>query len=259
MQRIERDGVALAYTEAGSGAPPMLLVHGWTCDHSYFQPQFEHFSGSHRTVAVDLRGHGASDKPEQEYTADLFADDLAYLIGTLGLEKPVVIGHSMGGAIVLALAQRHPELPGAIVMVDGAAVPAHGTAEGVQPFVDGLYSPAYREVQRAFVEGALFDPTDDPALRERVVREMTAVPQHVTASCIKNLVAYDWEAAARACTVPALNVVAARPIQDVQLTRELMPNLVHGQTVGAGHFLQLLVPEQLNAMIDRFLQLCVPA
>ena len=259
MQRIEREGVALAYTEAGGGAPPILLVHGWTCDHSYFQPQFDHFARNHRTVAVDLRGHGESDKPAQEYTADVFADDLAFLIDALQLTKPVVVGHSMGGAVVLALAQRHPELPGAIVMVDGAAVPARGNADAIQPFVAGLYSPAYRDVQRGFVENVLFDPTDDPALRERVVREMTAVPQHVTASCIKNLVAYDWEAAARACTVPALNIVAARPIQDVQLTRELIPNVVHGQTVGAGHFLQLLVPDQLNAMIDRFLDLHVPA
>jgi pimeloyl-ACP methyl ester carboxylesterase len=259
VQTLQRDGVTLAYTEAGSGEPPILLVHGWTCNHSYFQPQFEHFARSHRTVAVDLRGHGASDKPEQEYTADGFADDLAWLAGELGLHKPIVIGHSMGGAIVLALAQRHPDLPRAIVMVDGAAVPRRGATTAVQAFVAGLYSAAYLEVQRAFVESALFDPTDDPALRERVTREMTASPQHVTASCIKNLTAYDFEAAARACAVPALNVVAARPIQDVQLTRELMPNLVHGQTVGAGHFLQLLVPDQLNAMIDRFLALYLPA
>jgi pimeloyl-ACP methyl ester carboxylesterase len=259
VQTLQRDGVTLAYTEAGSGEPPILLVHGWTCNHSYFQPQFEHFARSHRTVAVDLRGHGASDKPEQEYTADGFADDLAWLAGELGLHKPIVIGHSMGGAIVLALAQRHPDLPGAIVMVDGAAVPRRGATEAVQSFVAGLYSAAYLDVQRAFVESALFDPTDDPALRERVTREMTTSPQHVTASCIKNLTAYDFEAAARACAVPALNVVAARPIQDVQLTRELMPNLVHGQTVGAGHFLQLLVPDQLNAMIDRFLALYLPA
>lgn len=259
MQKLQRDGVTLAYTEAGSGEPPVLLVHGWTCNHTYFQPQFEHFSRAHRTVAVDLRGHGESDKPQQEYTLDGFADDLAWLAGELGLRKPIVIGHSLGGAIVLALAQRHPDLPGAIVMVDGAAVRARGSAEALQPMIEALYGPAYLDVQRTIVENTLFDPTDDPALRERVVREMTASPQHVTASCLKNLVVYDQEAAARACAVPALNVVAARPIQDVALTRELMPNLIHGQTVGAGHFLQLLVPDQLNAMIESFLALHVPA
>jgi pimeloyl-ACP methyl ester carboxylesterase len=56
MQSLVRDGVRLAYTEAGSGDPPLLFVHGWCCDHSYFQPQFEHFQRGHRVVAVDLRG-----------------------------------------------------------------------------------------------------------------------------------------------------------------------------------------------------------
>ena len=68
MRRLERDGVALFCDEAGGGEPPILLVHGWCGDHTYMAPQFEHFRRQHRTVAVDLRGHGRSDEPEQEYT-----------------------------------------------------------------------------------------------------------------------------------------------------------------------------------------------
>jgi pimeloyl-ACP methyl ester carboxylesterase len=108
MQRLEQDGLALFYEETGEGEPPILLVHGWCCDHTYFAPQFEHFArrGRH-VVAVDLRGHGKSDKPHQSYTVQLFADDLAWMCAQIGLEKPVVIGHSMGGVIVLALALRY--------------------------------------------------------------------------------------------------------------------------------------------------------
>lgn len=124
--------------------------------------------------------------------------------------------------------------------------------------MEALYSPVYREAQRSMIESMLFEPTDEPAVRERIVREMTASLQYVTASSFKNLVAYDLADAARACRVPVLNVVGARPLQDVARTRALIPHLVHGQVVGAGHFLQLLVPEQLNAMIERFLHLYVP-
>ena len=64
MRRLERDGVALCYEEAGEGEPPVLLAHGWCCDNTYFAPQFEHFAEwGHRVVAVDLRGAGQSDKP----------------------------------------------------------------------------------------------------------------------------------------------------------------------------------------------------
>ena len=82
MRRLRRDGVALFYEEAGVGEPPMLLVHGLACDHTHLTPQLEHFSDDHRVVAVDLRGHGQSDAPHQEYTIEGFADDLACAPGS---------------------------------------------------------------------------------------------------------------------------------------------------------------------------------
>ncbi|HCL62979.1 MAG TPA: alpha/beta hydrolase, partial [Rhizobiales bacterium] len=116
MKSLRRNGVALFYEEADGGEPPIVLVHGWCCDHSFFAPQLEHFArAGHRVVAVDLRGHGQSDKPEQPYTMQLFADDLAFLCGELKLVKPVVIGHSMGGVVAFAFAVRYPKLPSAIV------------------------------------------------------------------------------------------------------------------------------------------------
>ena len=77
MRSLRRDGVALFYEEAQGDEPPVLLVHGIGCDHTYLAPQFEYFARrGHRVVAVDLRGHGKSDKLEQSYTVELFADDL---------------------------------------------------------------------------------------------------------------------------------------------------------------------------------------
>ena len=67
------------YEETGEWEPPVLLIHGSCCDHTYFAPQFYHFAHrGHRVVAVDLRGHGRSDKPHQDYTMQVFADDLAW-------------------------------------------------------------------------------------------------------------------------------------------------------------------------------------
>src|SRR6476659_7787309 len=97
MKKLTRDGVALAYDEAGRGDPPIVLVQCWTCDYTSFAPQFHHFSSAQRVIAVDLRGHGESDKPRQAYTVAGFGDDLVWLCRELGVAKPVVIGHSMGG------------------------------------------------------------------------------------------------------------------------------------------------------------------
>ncbi len=128
MGQLRRDGVALAYEEAGSGAPPILLVHDLGSDHTSFASQFEYLRRSHRVVAVDLRGHGQSDKPEGAYTVALLADDLAWLCYELGLYRPVVLGHGLGGMVALDLAARYRDLPSAIVVVAraraGQAMPA---------------------------------------------------------------------------------------------------------------------------------------
>src|SRR5260370_1175362 len=108
---LKRDGVRLAHFEAAPKAPqspPLVLVNGWTGDHGIFTPQIAHFGQTRRVVAVDLRGHGASDAPEQEYTIPGFADDIAWQCPQLGLQKPVVIGHSFAGPLVLAFSGLSP-------------------------------------------------------------------------------------------------------------------------------------------------------
>jgi pimeloyl-ACP methyl ester carboxylesterase len=84
-----RNGVRLAYIDSGDGPKSILLVHGWGYDHTALAPQIEFFRNSYRVIAVDLRGHGASDAPHEEYTVQVFADDLAYLCGELRLQRPL--------------------------------------------------------------------------------------------------------------------------------------------------------------------------
>jgi pimeloyl-ACP methyl ester carboxylesterase len=144
VERLRRDGVALAYAEAGSGAPPLLLVHCWCGDHTHLAPQFDYFGRTHRVVAVDLRGHGASDKPMQEYTVAGFADDLAWLCDQLGVVKPVVLGHSMGGNVAFELARRHPDLPAAVVALDSAIVRPDWLAPEARQHAAGLGGPTSR-------------------------------------------------------------------------------------------------------------------
>lgn len=256
MKHLTRDGVKLAYEETGSGSDrPMLFVHGWTCDHSYFAPQAEHFARGRRVVSVDLRGHGESDKPEGEYTISGFADDLAWMCRELGVEKPVVVGHSMGGETSLVLAAEHPDVPAAIVMVDAPVVPPQALLPVFGEFSEKFAKPDWRPAHRAFLEQFLFIAEDEAALREKVLVQMTSQPDHVTLGCWKAIVTADTHGAAAKCKVPALYVAAENWLCDGHELKELCPQVKIGQTVGAGHFHQLLVPDQMNAMIDRFLRI----
>jgi pimeloyl-ACP methyl ester carboxylesterase len=250
----ERDGVKLFYEDRGGDGVPLLFIHGWCCDHTYFAPQAEHFAArGHRVVSVDLRGHGQSDKPEQEYTMPAFAADVAWLCGELELERPVVAGHSMGGVVALALAAVHPEVPRAIALFDSPIAVPGAVIASLGSFLEALRSSACSDVAAAFVSERLFIATDDPERRRQIVQAMTCAPQHVMASAMENIFSYDSEAALAATTVPLLYVAADRFIADANRIRELRPDAVIAQTCGAGHFHQLEVPGQVNAMLERFL------
>jgi len=254
MPHLTRDGVKLYYEDAGSGDPALVFVHGWCCDRSYFEPQVARFTRRHRCIAVDLRGHGLSDKPADGYTVPGFADDLAFLCAALGLRRPVIVGHSMGAAVALSLAARHPDAVRAIAMLDGAILYPDATAALLRAVEPVLRAPGYVEPFRQML-GVMFMPTDDPARRDRIIAAMSAVPQHVALAELQALLSYDGAADAAACKTLALYVGSHAPVADMARLRALMPHVIPGQTAGAGHFHQLEVPDQVNAMIERFLSL----
>jgi pimeloyl-ACP methyl ester carboxylesterase len=261
VAKLAREGVALAYEEAGRGDPPFLFIHGVACDRSYFAPQAEQFRRGHRTVSVDLRGHGESDKPRQEYTMSGFADDLAWLCQQLNVERPVVVGHSLGGVVSMVLAAQYPDLPTAIVMVDAPIAAIDGPPSAADPrrrIIDALKGPGYAAAIRSFAD-RLFLPTDDTERRARITGEMTSAPQHVVASAIEEVWTCDLTAAASACRVPTLYIQAAGPRPELGRLGGLCQQLAIGRTVGAGHFNMLEVPEQVNAMIARFLATALPS
>ena len=111
----EINGVTLSVKEDGEGSP-MILIHGRGYSKEYMDSLFESFKGKYRVFSYDTRGHGRSDKPES-FTLDDDADDLAGLVGAYGLEKPVVIGFSMGSYITLKAAEKYPELFSKIVLI----------------------------------------------------------------------------------------------------------------------------------------------
>jgi len=243
----------LAFDAAGEGDPHMLFLHGWCGDRSFFAPQFDHFSRSHRVVSVDLPGHGESNEPTA-YTIEALAADVAALARHLGSGRGVAIGHSLGAMVALELTRQAPELVTAVIMVDPPPLSQEvwkGFAGELLPAFQGPDAAAGR---RKFVE-QMFLPTDDADRQAQIVKSMCGVPNDVAIGMVKAMAAFDAVPILRSCEVPVLTIASAVPTNSSAFLLETNAAMTIGQTVGAGHFHQLEVPDQVNLMIERFLSI----
>jgi N-formylmaleamate deformylase len=111
-------GTRLHYYRIGEGEHPLVLVHGITDDGLCWTPVTEVFADRYDVIMVDLRGHGKSEAPEGGYTLENLGVELASLIQTLELNKPTVLGHSLGAVTALVMAGLYPELPGSLILED---------------------------------------------------------------------------------------------------------------------------------------------
>ncbi|MCW5666412.1 MAG: alpha/beta fold hydrolase [Piscinibacter sp.] len=113
--------LALAFETTGGGGPPVLLLHGLFASAAHWGHVAAALAQTHRVYAVDLRNHGASPRSaDMSYLA--MADDVLHLIEREGLDRPAVIGHSMGGNVAMALALTAPWSVGRLAVIDIAPV-----------------------------------------------------------------------------------------------------------------------------------------
>src|SRR5437867_8235652 len=89
----------------GQVTPALVFVHGWSCDSGYWKHQLDHFARNHQVVTLDLAGHGESGLDRENWTLQGFVEDLVAVVETLHLKKAVLIGHSMGGDVIIEAAK----------------------------------------------------------------------------------------------------------------------------------------------------------
>src|SRR5882672_7475164 len=100
------DGLKIGYSKFGSGKDLVVLVHGWSCDKSYWDRQVPFFEKDYQVVTIDLGGHGVSDTTRKDWTIPSYGDDVVSVLKHVSYRNAVLVGHSMGGLVVIDAATK---------------------------------------------------------------------------------------------------------------------------------------------------------
>ena len=260
MAEIEVNGVRTFYVEHGSG-DPVLLVHGLGgTGTGIFKRLLAPLSGQHRVIAYDLRGSGQSSVTPGPYTVELLADDVDALLAALGLDAVTLVGHSLGGGIVLDYAATRPARVRAAIGI-GAVT---GLPEQGKQGMEARARTVERQGMAAIAETVATNGLA-PSFRETNPEELEALvaliaandPAGYAAQC-RALVAIDVTSRLGEIRCPVLLVCGeqdqASPPAANKTNAALIPNARLVELADTAHIIPWEKPDELFAELTAFLR-----
>lgn len=247
-EATSHDGARIAYEVRGNDSTALVFVHGWSCDRTYWREQIEPFARDFTVVALDLAGHGESGAERERWTMQAFGSDVAAVAEKLALKDIVLIGHSMGGDVIVEAARRLPGRVTGLVWVD--TYRQLGTSR-TQEEIDAMLAPFRRDfvnTTRTLVR-SMFLPGADPELVAWVAEDMSAAPPAIALGALQAAISFD-RAIPSALQELKLPVIALngtwRGTDTESLQRHGVRVVVMQQ---AGHFPMLEDPKRFSTLL----------
>ena len=251
------ENIRVHYQNYGKGKEALVFVHGWTCDLNFWKANVSAFTGHTRVIAVDLPGHGQSDKPQTTYSMDLFARAINAVMEDGKVERATLVGHSMGTPVIHQFYRKYPAKTRALVVVDGG-LKSMGTVESMKQFLDPFRGPKYKEHAEQMVS-YLTGTMKDKTTQAEVKAVMLSAPQHVMIGAFEGMLdPAIWPAPPNQdkIKVPTLALMAASPNWNAdyeKYVRELVPDIDYQVWPGVSHFLMMDEPQKFNEAVTAFL------
>jgi len=275
---VSFDGTLLTVRSAGDPSNPVVVFsHGFSLDMTTWHYQWKELSERYRCVLFDHRGHGESGAAEgSDYSLQAMGEDLvAVLDAAVGEGPAILVGHSMGGMAILAMAERHPEefrsrIAGVVFADTAAAEVARGALAGVTARIHALVSAPKRaerihrflragqsDLAYAVARLTQFGPKAPPSMVDHVARISGRAPLEVWGDGLAGILRMDFRHAVEHVRVPSLVVVGdvdrVTPPASALALKDALPDADLVVLKGAGHLAMMERHEQFNRVVGRFL------
>ena len=239
------------YLNRGKGDSAIVFVHGWTCNADFWKSQMADFP-SRRLIAIDLPGHGQSDKPRVAYTIEYFARSIDAALKDAKVKHAVLVGHSMGTPVIRQYYRLFPKKTAGLVIVDGSLRMTF-SKEQMNEFMAPLKAN-YQTGAPQVVDGML-GPVKDEKLKAEIRAAMLSTPDYVALSAMDGMTdekIYSTDP----IKVPVLAVLAKSPFwpPDTEtFLRTLAPGLELSMWDDVSHFLMMERPQAFDQEVQAFL------
>jgi pimeloyl-ACP methyl ester carboxylesterase len=247
---LSADGSPISFAVKGIGEPTIVFIHCWTCDHTFWEHQVEHFSKKYRVVWLDLAGHGQSGSTRSDYTMEAFGEDVAAVVNKVGGGRVVLVGHSMGGPVSIEAAKILGDKVIAIVGVDTFYTPfqfpkSEAEIEGfIKPFKMDFIGTSQQMVQ------SMFTPSVDPELKASIAKQFSGANPEMAISAMYGI--FRWNAKNNPDSLESysgkLKNINAAPTGNETPSHKsltLIPDV--------GHFVPQVKPEEFNAALSNII------
>jgi pimeloyl-ACP methyl ester carboxylesterase len=248
------DTMRVHYQNYGEGKEAVVFIHGWSCSLNYWKANVPAFVNQSRVIAIDLPGHGESDKPQVTYSMDLFARAIDAVLTDAGVERVTLVGHSMGTPVIRQFYRKYPNKTLALVIVDGN-LRGFGSREQMKQFLDPLRGPNYKE-QAELMIGFIAQSVKNKKDLEDIRATMMSTPQHVMVGAFDAMMDETiWKE--DKINAPTLALMAKQPQWDAEYEKfvhDLVPGIDYQMWEGVSHFLMMDEPQKFNDAVLAFLK-----
>jgi len=250
---VSKDGVKIIYSVYGKGEPALVFVHGWCGNRAVWYKQVPYFARKYRVIVLDLAGHGASGRQRKDYTQEAFGQDVAAVVKAAGVNKAILIGHSMSGTVILEANRLIKDKVAGLVAID--------TLENFERVITPDEKKAYLDpIKKDFVKNCpvflkgMFTENADPNLVKLVIANVSRSDPRIAISTIENYM-----------DTPVIPLLSDVKVPLWCLNADLWPSYpeINSKYVknyhlriipGLGHFLMVESPDEFNRQLDDIIQ-----
>src|SRR5271157_2261706 len=252
------DGVPIHYRAVGAGVPAVVLIHCWMCDSGIWDNVVPDLSRTHRVITLDLPGHGKSGKDRKVWSIAAFGEDVRTVVATMHLDHVILVGHSMGGPVMLEAARL---MPGKVIGMVGVDTLINADMKNDPKEIDAWMAKMKADFvgQTKQLVHAIAGKSSDPAVIDRVAEKMSSGDPAIGLALMDSLQHYDVKAGMQAARAPMVGINSTMRPTNVAANLKVLPRYeLLPLPEGVGHFPQVESPQAFNRLLKQAITLPAP-